>query len=49
MVRLPNVQLPNEMIDLITASRSYEANLRAITLYREMVEQTLSLLNGGRS
>ncbi len=28
MVRMPNVSLPNEMVDLISASRSYEANLR---------------------
>ena len=47
-VMLSNVKIPNEMIDLISASRSYEANLRSITLFREMVEETLSLLNGGR-
>lgn len=47
-VLLSNVKIPNEMVDLISASRSYEANLRAITLFREMVEETLSLLNGGR-
>jgi flagellar basal-body rod protein FlgC len=46
MVRMPNVQLPNEMVDLITASRSYEANLRALALFKEMIEQTLSLLRG---
>jgi flagellar basal-body rod protein FlgC len=48
MVRMANVSIPNEMIDLITASRSYEANLKSITLLKEMVEQTLSLLRGGR-
>ncbi len=48
MVALPNVSLPTEMVDLISASRSYEANLRALTLFREMMEQTLSLLAGGR-
>ena len=47
-VQSTNVKIPHEMIDLISASRSYEANLRSITLYKEMVEQTLSLLNGGR-
>ena len=47
-IEVPNVKIPNEMIDLISASRSYEANLRAITLYKEMVEETLSLLSGGR-
>lgn len=48
MVRMTNVSIPNEMINLITASRSYEANLKSITLMKEMVEQTLALLRGGR-
>ncbi len=47
MLQMPNVKLPNEMIDLITASRSYEANLRAMGSFRQMVEQTLRLLRGG--
>jgi len=46
MVKMPNVKLPNEMVDLITASRSYEANMKALTLFKEMVEQTLTLLRG---
>ncbi|MFO1093805.1 MAG: flagellar basal body rod protein FlgC [Planctomycetaceae bacterium] len=44
MVRMPNIKLPNEMVDLITASRAYEANLKALHLFRQMTEQTLSLL-----
>jgi len=48
MVKMPNVKMPNEMIDLITASRSYEANLKALTSFKEMIEQTLSLLRVGR-
>ena len=48
MVRLTNVKIPNEMVDLISASRSYEANLKAMTTYKEMIEQTLTLLRGGR-
>ncbi|MGB7344982.1 MAG: flagellar basal body rod protein FlgC [Pirellulaceae bacterium] len=47
-VKMPNVQISHEMVDLITASRSYEANTKAINLFKEMVEQTLSLLQGGR-
>jgi flagellar basal-body rod protein FlgC len=47
-VWMPNVRLHNEMIDIISASRSYEANLRAMKSFREMVEQTLSLLRGNR-
>ena len=45
---LPNVKVPNELIDLISASRSYEANLRSISLFKEMVEETLTLISGGR-
>jgi flagellar basal-body rod protein FlgC len=48
MVEMPNVKLPNEMVDLITASRSYEANLKALTTFKEMIEQTLQLLRGTR-
>ena len=44
MVRTSNVKLPNEMVDLITASRSYEANLKALTSFKDMIEQTLTLL-----
>jgi flagellar basal-body rod protein FlgC len=46
-VAMPNVSLPNEMVDLVTASRAYEANLRAIRLFRQMAQQTISLLRGG--
>lgn len=47
-VRLSNVKVPEEMVDLITASRAYEANSKAISVFKEMVEQTLSLLQGGQ-
>ena len=47
-VLMPNVKLPNEMVDLITASRSYEANLKALTTFKQMIEQTLQILRGGR-
>ena len=43
-VKVSNVKIPNEMVDLITASRSYEANLKALTSFKDMVEQTLTLL-----
>lgn len=45
-VRLSNVKVPEEMVDLITASRAYEANTRAIGAFKEMIEQTLTLLRG---
>lgn len=47
-VTFPNVQLPREMVDLLTASRAYEANLRSLQTYQKMSEQTLSLLRGLR-
>ena len=45
-VRMPNVQLPIEMVNLLTASRAYEANLRVAQNFRQMSEQALSLLRG---
>ncbi|MCP4080444.1 MAG: flagellar basal body rod protein FlgC [Planctomycetaceae bacterium] len=46
MVAMPNVRIPYEMVDMITASRSYEANLRSIRSFRQMIQQTLTLLRG---
>ena len=43
-VTMPNVSLANEMVDLITANRSYEANLRVLRSFRDMAQQALSLL-----
>jgi flagellar basal-body rod protein FlgC len=43
-VTMPNVRPPMEMVDLITASRAYEANLQALRNFRQMAEQALSLL-----
>lgn len=45
-VQFPNVHLPMEMVNLLTAIRSYEANLKAAQAYRQMSEQTLLLLRG---
>jgi len=43
MVQMPNVQMANEMVDLITASRSYEANLSVVKTSREMATQALGI------
>lgn len=43
-VRMPNVQLPIEMVNLLTAARAYEANLRSAQTFRQMNEQALTLL-----
>jgi flagellar basal-body rod protein FlgC len=45
-VLMPNVQLPIEMVNLLTAARAYEANLRAAQTFRTMNEQALSLIRG---
>ncbi len=42
-VAMPNVRLPVEMVNLITATRAYEANLKALQLFRQMTEQSLTI------
>jgi flagellar basal-body rod protein FlgC len=46
MVSLPNVQLPVEMVNLMTASRAYEANVKAAQTFQKMMEQSLALMRG---
>ena len=43
-VTMPNVSLPIEMVNLMTASRAYEANLKVLQTLRQQLEQSLSLL-----
>jgi flagellar basal-body rod protein FlgC len=43
-VAMPNVFLPMEMVDLMTASRAYEANVKVMQMFREQMEQALSIL-----
>jgi flagellar basal-body rod protein FlgC len=45
-VMFPNVNLPIEMVNLLTATRAYEANLRAAQTFRTMNEQALTLMRG---
>lgn len=45
-VKMPNVNLANEMVDLITASRGYEANLRVLRSFRDMANSAIELLRG---
>lgn len=42
-VRLPNVELVDEMVDLMLASRIYEANLRSLEAAQSMAERTIDL------
>jgi flagellar basal-body rod protein FlgC len=43
MVSMPNVNIHEEMADLISASRTYEANLAVVKNARNMAMQTLSI------
>ncbi|MFA5189888.1 MAG: flagellar basal body rod protein FlgC [Verrucomicrobiia bacterium] len=43
MVKMPNVNIHEEMADLITSSRTYEANLAVIKNARQMALQTLAI------
>jgi flagellar basal-body rod protein FlgC len=43
-VMMPNVHLPVEMVNLITASRAYEANLKVLQFFTQMANQTLTLV-----
>ncbi len=43
IVHMPNVNLQTEMVDLITASRSYEANLSVVRTARQMAQRAMSI------
>ncbi len=42
-VRMPNVNMAMEMVDLISATRAYEANLSVAKAGRDMVAKTLEI------
>ncbi len=42
-VTYPNVDLVHEMVDLITASRAYEANIQAFNAAKQMFMRTLDI------
>jgi len=43
LVTMPNVDLSYEMVDLITASRAYEANLAVVKSARQLAMSTLQI------
>jgi flagellar basal-body rod protein FlgC len=43
-VQVPNVDVTQEMVDMVSAQREYEANLSAMKAYREMVRSSLTIL-----
>ena len=42
-VATPNVDVPEEMVDMLGASRAYQANLTAIGLIRDTMQRALDL------
>lgn len=42
-VAVPNVDVPEQMVDMLSASRAYQANLAAIGLIRDMISRALDL------
>ncbi|MGB9589156.1 MAG: flagellar basal body rod protein FlgC [Armatimonadota bacterium] len=45
-VSFPNVNIVQEMVDLITATRAYEANIAAVNAARSMVSKALEIGRG---
>jgi flagellar basal-body rod protein FlgC len=45
-VAMPNINVINEMVDLITATRSYEANVTALNAYKSMFLKALEIGRG---
>ena len=43
MVEMPNVDVSREMVDLISASRAYEANLTVVKTSRRMAQQAMAI------
>ena len=43
-VKMPNVDTVVEMYEMVSASRSYEANLAVMKTYRQMLERALNFL-----
>jgi flagellar basal-body rod protein FlgC len=42
-VAMPNVDTPEEMVNMLSASRAYQANLTAIGLIRDLLQRALEL------
>ncbi len=43
-VTMPNVNMPLEMVNLITANRAYEANLKVLQAFRQQAEQAMQII-----
>lgn len=42
-VRLPNVEVVQEMVDMMSAYRNYEANITALNTFKDMAVKTLEI------
>lgn len=42
-VKVPNVDVPEEMVDMMSAARAYQANLTAIGVVRDTIQKALEL------
>jgi flagellar basal-body rod protein FlgC len=42
-VRLPNVEVVQEMVDMMAAYRAYEANITALNAFKDMAVKTLEI------
>lgn len=42
-VQMSNVNVLNEMVDMIAATRSYEANLTALNSSKQMIKDSLEI------
>jgi flagellar basal-body rod protein FlgC len=43
-VRMPNVELPVEMMNMVAASRAYQANAAVLKRFQDLMDTTLELL-----
>jgi len=44
-VALPRISAPEEMVDLMGAARSYEANIAAMSAVKDMIQRSLDLFS----
>jgi len=44
-LNLPNVDIATEMVDMMAASRAYEANAKALSMSRDMLRDAIDILS----
>ena len=42
-IRMPNVNMVEEMVDMITASRAYEANVNVMSAVKNMAKKAMDI------